>query len=169
MFKRILVPVDGGPVSMLGLRQAIKLCALEGARLRLVHVVDEMPVMADAEMGVVADAIPALREGARKVLAHAAAVARRSGITAEISMIESVGGNTAEFVVNEAKKWRADVIVLGTHGRSGLERMLMGSSAEDIVRTTPVPVLLVRARDGEEIAAVRPAARRKAVARTAAH
>jgi nucleotide-binding universal stress UspA family protein len=169
MFKRILVPVDGGPVSMLGLRQAIKLSALEGARLRLVHVIDEMPIVADAEMGILPDTIPALREGAQKVLAHAAAVAKRAGITAEISMIESVGGNTAEFVVSEAKKWRADVIVLGTHGRSGLERMLMGSAAEDIIRSTPVPVLLVRAKDEEEIAADRSAAKRRSTARAPAH
>lgn len=169
MFKRILVPVDGGPVSMLGLRQAIKLSALEGARLRLVHVVDEMPIMVDAEMGIMPDTIPALREGAKKVLAHAAAVAKRSGITAEISMVESMGGSTADFIVSEAKKWRADVIVLGTHGRSGLERVFMGSSAEDIIRSTPVPVLLVRAKDEEEIAAERPAARRKAPSRPSAH
>jgi len=161
MFKRILVPVDGGPVSNLGLRQAIKLSALEGARLRLVHVVDEMPVMVDAEMGVMADAIPALREGAQKILAHAASMAQRAGITTEISMIESMGGSTAEFIVNEAKAWRADVIVLGTHGRSGIERAFMGSSAEDIIRSTPVPVLLVRAKDEEEKAAARPAAKRK--------
>jgi nucleotide-binding universal stress UspA family protein len=161
MFKRILVPVDGGAVSNLGLRQAIKLCALEGAQLRLVHVVDEMPPVAmDGDMGMIPDTIPALREGARRVLARAAAAAKRAGIAAEISMIECMGGSTAEFIVSEAKKWRADVIVLGTHGRSGLERAFMGSAAEDIIRTTPVPVLLVRARDeGEKAAAT---GRRKA-------
>lgn len=150
MFKRILVPVDGSTASMLGLKQAIKLSAFEGARLRLVNVVDEMPVMANMEMGTMADNIPAMRAGSRKLLAQAATVAKRSGITAEISMIESVGGSTADFIVSEAKKWRADVIVLGTHGRSGLERIFMGSSAEDIVRSTPVPVLIVRDKSDDE-------------------
>jgi len=150
MFKRILVPVDGSAASMLGLKQAIKLSALEGARLRLVNVVDEMPVMANVEMGAMIDNISAMRAGSKKLLARAATVAKRAGITAEISMIESVGGSTAEFVVSEAKKWRADVIVLGTHGRSGLERVFMGSSTEDIIRSTPVPVLIVRDKSDDE-------------------
>jgi len=144
MFKRILVPVDGSATSMLGLKQAIKLSAFEGARLRLVNVVDEMPVMANIEMGTMVDDVPAMRAGSKKLLAQAAAVAKRAGVTAELSMIESIGGSTAAFVISEAKKWRADVIVLGTHGRTGLERIFMGSSAEDIIRSTPVPVLIVR-------------------------
>lgn len=150
MFKRILVPVDGSPTSMLGLKQAIKLSAFEGARLRLVNVVDEMPVMANVEMGVMVNNIPEMRADSKKLLAQAAAVAKRSGITAEISMIESIGGSTSEFVISEAKKWRADVIVLGTHGRSGLERLFMGSSAEDIIRSTPVPVLIVRDKSDDK-------------------
>jgi len=152
MFKRILAPVDGGPVSLLGLHQAIKLCALEGARLRLVHVVDEMPIMGDPDT-VMAAPIPELREAGRAVLTQAASVAKSSGITAEISMIETMGGNTAEFVVNEASKWGADVIVLGTHGRTGLDHFFNGSSAEDIIRATLIPVLLVRAKNEEELAA----------------
>ncbi len=163
MFKRILVPVDGSPTSLLGLRQAIKLSRLEGARMRLVNVVDELPMMANEEMGGMVDNIPMMLEGAKKLLAQAAAVARKAGIEAETSMIESMSASTAELVAGEARKWRADVIVLGTHGRSGLERVFMGSSAEEILRATPVPVLLVRARDDSEKPARKPAAKRKAL------
>jgi len=163
MFKRILVPIDGSPTSLLGLRQAIKLSKLQGARLRLVNVVDEMPMMANDEMGAMMGNIPMMLEGANKLLAQFASVARKAGIESETSLIESRGGSTAERVAEEAGKWRADVIVLGTHGRSGLERVFMGSSAEEIVRATPVPVLLVRARDESEKPARKPAAKRNAL------
>ena len=163
MFKRILVPIDGSPTSLLGLRQAIKLSRLEGARMRLVNVVDELPMMANDGMGTMMGNIPIMLEGSKKLLAQAASVVRKAGIEAQTSMIESMSGNTAELVAEEARKWRADVIVLGTHGRSGLERVFMGSSAEEIVRATPVPVLLVRARDEIEKPARKPAAKRKAL------
>jgi nucleotide-binding universal stress UspA family protein len=48
--------------------------------------------------------------------------------------------------VRQAKKWRADLIVIGTHGRRGVSRLVMGSDAEQIVRTSPVPVMLVRGK-----------------------
>ena len=163
MFKRILVPVDGSPTSLLGLRQAIKLSRLEGARMRLVNVVDELPMMANDEMGAMMGNIPLMLEGAKKMIAQSASVARKAGIEAETSILESMGASTAELVAGEARKWRADVIVIGTHGRSGLERVFMGSSAEEIVRATPVPVLLVRARDESEKPVRKPAAKRKAL------
>jgi nucleotide-binding universal stress UspA family protein len=60
-------------------------------------------------------------------------------------LLETLGHRVAELIIKQAKKWRADVIVLGTHGRRGLARVLMGSDAEIVVRESPVPVLLVRA------------------------
>jgi nucleotide-binding universal stress UspA family protein len=56
------------------------------------------------------------------------------------------GGRAADAIVEEAGKWKADVIVLGTHGRRGLRRALLGSDAEEVVRNASVPVLLVRDR-----------------------
>lgn len=63
----------------------------------------------------------------------------------ETVLLETLGHRVAELIIKQAKKWRADVIVLGTHGRRGLARVLMGSDAEIVVRESPVPVLLVRA------------------------
>jgi nucleotide-binding universal stress UspA family protein len=62
-------------------------------------------------------------------------------------MIESFGGRAADFIVQQANKWGADLIVLGTHGRRGVKRLVMGSDAEQVVRTTRVPVLLVRSKE----------------------
>jgi nucleotide-binding universal stress UspA family protein len=69
---------------------------------------------------------------------------RKHGIEVEPVLLETVGRRVADLIIKQAKKWRADVIVLGTHGRRGLSRLVMGSDAEVVLRETPIPVLLVR-------------------------
>ena len=69
---------------------------------------------------------------------------RKHGIKVEPVLLETVGRRVADLIIKQAKKWRADVIVLGTHGRRGLSRLVMGSDAEVVLRETPIPVLLVR-------------------------
>lgn len=150
MFRRILVPIDGSPPSKRGLEEAIALAKDQAARLCLLHVVDEMLMMPafDGSMYVPVDYrddfIKAMREGGKKLLAEAEATVRRRHVKADAVLLETLGRRVADLVVKQAKKWRADVIVLGTHGRRGLSRVLMGSDAEMVVRESPVPVLLVR-------------------------
>jgi nucleotide-binding universal stress UspA family protein len=69
------------------------------------------------------------------------------GATAEVQLLHTgnTADRTAQAITQEARRWGADLLVAGTHGRSGLKHLLMGSVAEGIVRHTPVPVLLVRA------------------------
>ena len=61
-------------------------------------------------------------------------------------LIEDFSGRVANAVVDQARRWRADLIVMGTHGRRGLDRMFLGSDAELVARHSPVPVLLVPPR-----------------------
>ena len=145
-YRRILVAVDGSPTSMKGLREAIRLAKDDGAQLFIVHVVNELYAFANLE-GLTAgmDIVPALREGGRRVLAKAMALADKEGIRAKTLMRETPGGAAADLIVREARKQRADLVVLGTHGRRGLRRAVLGSDAEQVVRRSPVPVLLVRA------------------------
>ena len=145
-YRRILVAVDGSPTSMKGLREAIRLAKDDRAQLFVVHVVNELYAFANLE-GLTAgvDIVPALREGGRRVLAKAKAVADKERIRAKTLMRETPGGAAADLIVREARKQRADLIVLGTHGRRGLRRAVLGSDAEQVVRRSPVPVLLVRA------------------------
>jgi nucleotide-binding universal stress UspA family protein len=65
-------------------------------------------------------------------------------------LLDDLVSRVSEVVVEQAKVWRADLIVLGTHGRRGVGRFLLGSDAEQVARTASVPVLLVRASDVEE-------------------
>jgi nucleotide-binding universal stress UspA family protein len=148
-YRRILVAVDGSPAAAKGLREAIRLTKAEGARLFIVHVVDEYPAFAalDGMMAGApgADLVPALREGGKRVLAKAKATAEKAGLRAKTILREMLSGPAAYPIVREAKKAGADLIVLGTHGRRGVRRLVLGSDAEQVVRTASVPVLLVRA------------------------
>ncbi len=150
MFHRILVPIDGSPTSSHGLDEAIGLASDQKARVCLLHVIDELVVAGggDAMMYVpptyTDEVIRALRESGNKIIAAAEAKVRKHGIEVESVLLETVGRRVADLIIKQAKKWRADVIVLGTHGRRGLSRVVMGSDAEMVLRETPIPVLLVR-------------------------
>lgn len=148
-YRKILVAVDGSSASAKGLREAIRLAKAERARLFVLHVVDEYPAFAalDGMMAGApgADLIPALREGGKRVLAKAVAVVAKSGLKAKGILREMLSGPAAYPIVREARKLGADLIVLGTHGRRGVRRLVLGSDAEQVVRTASVPVLLVRA------------------------
>jgi len=146
-FRRILVPVDGSAPSRAGLERAIALAGSRGARLRLVHVVDENAVMQGMEPAInIGELLDMLMDSGRKLLASAAEIARRRGLKVETSLHEVHLGRVADRIVREAARWRADVIVMGTHGRRGLGRLVMGSDAESVLRESPVPVLLVKAQ-----------------------
>ena len=150
MFKRILVPVDGSRTSEAGLKTALRMARDETADLVLLHVVDENVLVLSGEYAGASylDRLMAdMRDGGRKIIAKAAALAKKEGVDARTVLVESVGPRrVADVIVQQAKKQRADAIVIGTHGRRGLSRMVMGSDAEEVVRNSPVPVVLVRSR-----------------------
>ena len=155
MYKRILVPVDGSHTSTLGLSEAIKLSKAEGAKLRLIHVVDDLIMSGgfDGAADYAGNLIETLHEGGKNILKIAESLVQMHGLDSESVMLEHLGGQAASLIVEDAKKWKADLIVLGTHGRRGIKRLVMGSDAEEIVRTSPVPILLVRSKSPDELAA----------------
>jgi nucleotide-binding universal stress UspA family protein len=150
MFQRILVPIDGSPTSAAGLRQAIALAADQGATLYLLHVVDELVVtqgfdgtafVAQSEIDAV---INALRKQGKGLLEKAAEAAKRRSVKYETLLVDTVGHAVADVIAEQARKRRAGLIVMGTHGRRGITRLVMGSDAEGVVRSARVPVMLVR-------------------------
>lgn len=147
MYRRILVPVDGSATSTLGLSEALGLAKNQGARLRILNVLDESVLVQSMDvytMAQTADIVDSLRASGQKALDTAAALTRKRGVKAECALLESRGQPVSDVILSEAKKWRADVIVMGTHGHRGMNRMLLGSDAERVLREAPVPVLLVR-------------------------
>ncbi len=144
MYQRILVPLDGSKTADRALQEAIDLTGGD-AQFRLVSVLEEPYLDTDAYAFVDFAALQkALRHTGEQVLAHAAKKVRQSGAQVEIALLEAGGERIANVIGDDAKAWKADVIVIGTHGRSGINRLLMGSVAEGVVRVASVPVLLVR-------------------------
>lgn len=148
MYKRILVAVDGSSTSDAALREALALARDAQARLRIVHVIDSPYDYPDVMFGHVAGDLEDLQQAWQKagqaVLDQALRVARQIPFEAEAALIETAGRRLPEAIVDEVRSWGADLIVVGTHGRRGLDRLLLGSVAEGISRTSPVSVLLVR-------------------------
>jgi nucleotide-binding universal stress UspA family protein len=147
VYKRILVPLDGSATSKLGLKEALRLAKGQNASLCLLHVVDEVFVTQAAEGLIVADQIfERLRAGGKKVLAAGLAQARKRGVRARAVLLETMTAPVADVIVRQARARKADLIVIGTHGRRGVRRAVMGSDAEQVLRSSPVPVLMVRSK-----------------------
>jgi nucleotide-binding universal stress UspA family protein len=78
------------------------------------------------------------------VLSDGLATAQSAGVEADTVLFDNFGERLPDAVADAARQWEADLIVVGTHGRRGMGRVLMGSGAEQIIRIAPVPVLVVR-------------------------
>jgi nucleotide-binding universal stress UspA family protein len=155
MYQRILIPVDGSPTSERALQEAVKLAAGNPpdarAQLRLIYVLEEgYPLDAEGYAFIdYATLQEAMRKTGERVLAQAAKTVQRAGMTAETAVLDIPGERTANVIDGDAQSWKADLIVIGTHGRSGVGRLLMGSVAENVVRGASVPVLLVRTGEAD--------------------
>ncbi|MDB5849732.1 MAG: universal stress protein UspA [Rhodoferax sp.] len=147
MYQRILVPIDGSPTAQRGLREAIALARLTKGRIRFMHVIDALSAARahSAYDGYASGWLDAVRLEGGKLLQDASALALAEGVDSDTLLIDGLSPQLAEVVVDQADQWQADLIVVGTHGRRGLGRLLMGSGAESILRMAKVPVLLVRA------------------------
>jgi nucleotide-binding universal stress UspA family protein len=144
MYEKILVPLDGSEAANRGLHEAIGLARGRPARLHLLHVVEDLP-LADIPPSAEFDAaLESLRRRGEDLLAKASRTAIDQGAQADTLVIDATGRRAADVIVDTARERGCDLIVIGTHGRRGLSRLMMGSDAERVARTAPVPVLLVR-------------------------
>jgi nucleotide-binding universal stress UspA family protein len=148
MFAKILVAVDGSPTADRALAEARLLAEVCHARIRILHVVDPLNHASGFERGAVhtREVLPAMRKHGRGVLAQAEAAIGSDAIAIDTHLLERDHPRVSEMILTHAKAWGADVIVLGTQGRRGMDRVMMGSDAEQVLRGSPVPVLLVRLR-----------------------
>ena len=156
MYHRILVPLDGSAPSERGLREAIRLATDQKATLFLLHVLDDYPVLTDGSSPRSYQAtVTRLRRQGSELLARADDACSEAGVRAKTVLREVTPAAVADAIVEESSKLGCDLIVMGTHGRRGVSRLTMGSEAELVVRTSQVPVLLVRkeARAAEPLAA----------------
>ena len=119
MYQRILVPIDGSSTSNRGLAEAIQLAKLTGGQLRVAHVVDELSfaLAMDAYAGHAGNWLEELRGNALKLLEEARAKAAGEGVAADTVLLDSFKGTVHDQVVAETQASKAELIVIGTHGR----------------------------------------------------
>ncbi|MDB5872782.1 MAG: UspA [Ramlibacter sp.] len=145
MYQRILVPVDGSPTAASGIAEAIGLAARLNSRLLFLHIVDDYATLSEMTSAAGYDEmLRGLRHFGLDVLAKAKHAADEASVHTETLMREVTGKRVPDVIVEQAAQHACDLIVMGTHGRRGLSRIALGSSAEGVARISPVPVLLVR-------------------------
>ncbi|WP_298135502.1 universal stress protein [Acidiferrobacter sp.] len=144
MYKNILVAIDGSNTSNLALQEAIKIAKEQAARLRLVHVIDVFP-FTTVETGLISDAQlgEVLFKAGQAIIDEARDEAKKAGLEVETALPENLSHKISMVIMDEAKRWGADLVVVGTHGRRGLEHLVLGSVAEGVARAAVLPVLLV--------------------------
>jgi nucleotide-binding universal stress UspA family protein len=139
-FQRVLVPIDFSPASSRARDLAGRLVAPDGV-LRLLHVVEWVPTLVEGAMGGYAPArdVRLLHEDSERKLAEAA----KQSVAPRVE-VEVVEGNAAPTILEIVQRDQPDLVVIGTHGRTGLDHWLLGSVAEKVLRRAPCPVLTVR-------------------------
>jgi universal stress protein A len=162
--KRLLVPTDFSPTSDIAFNYALDMAAREGASIRLLHVIEDASFAAAYPDGLFVE-LPGLREKliteARKHL-DAAVTACASTQVAATSQV--LVGPPASCITAEADACGTDLIVMGTHGRTGFAHLMLGSVAERVLRTAQCPVLTVRdSSRAADIIAADAVSRRQAV------
>lgn len=143
MYHRILVPFDGSPTSERGLTEAIRIAAGSPCQLVLLYVIDDFPKLREfAAYDTLAETRAERAHEPDPLLAAAVRRAAEAGVRADPKVVFAVV-ELPETVVEAAASEHCDLIVIGTHGRRGVPRAVLGSVAEGVARRSPVPVLLV--------------------------
>lgn len=145
MFSRIFVGIDGSPPSVAALAEAIRLARIEAAAVRVVTVVESVPTVVGWGPGF---GDPTALQQAREDAALAAVDRARdlftlTGVKGDTVLVKAESKDVASTLIQEAGGWGANMVVLGSHGRRGLKRLLIGSVAEDVLRRVMIPVLIV--------------------------
>jgi nucleotide-binding universal stress UspA family protein len=146
MYKRILVAIDGSQAAQLALEEALKIAEATQAIVTAVFVAEHTARLVDVGTGLI-DAQPrttAYAEAAKATLEDARAMFEQRKVRGLTRTIDAYGEDITGVLCRAADEWEADLVVMGTHGRHGIGRLLLGSVAEALLRRTTVPVLMVR-------------------------
>ena len=143
MFERILVATDFSPASTPALERSVKLAKQDGALLFIAHAYQEPALveLSHAPARAYKEWDQKLRDGVERKLRPLVEYARKEGVEARPLLLD---GFADEAIIKAAKQQRADLIVLGTHGRRGAARLFLGSVAARVISTAPCPVMTVR-------------------------
>jgi nucleotide-binding universal stress UspA family protein len=140
--QRILVAYDGSRHARHALLEAIQLARTYPVRLRIIYVMEVMPweFGNDTAPGDLRQAFETLVKNSEDILQEARELTANAGVEAELELIETTEQNIANVILEQARLWPADMIVMGTHGRGTLQRMLLGSVAHGVTHHASIPV-----------------------------
>lgn len=147
MYKRIVVAVDGSEVSDRALDEATKLAREMHSIILLLHVCEEIPIVWEPDSmntTLMQDSLEVVVDAGKELLEKHRKKFTEQRVTIETKLVETYDGRIGSVISDEAQKWDADLLIVGTHGRKGIAHLLMGSVAEQVARTASMPVLLVR-------------------------
>jgi len=145
MFKSILLPIDGSELSEKATATAIQFAQLNHARIVAVTVIQPMPLAPLSDGSVVVDAgqfATEMQEAARGHIDRVAAAASAAGIPFE--GLISMSSSPSDEIVEASKKYNCDIILMASHGRTGLEKFLLGSETQKVLSHTTLPVMVLR-------------------------
>jgi len=148
LYKNIMLAIDGSEASNAAVQEALKLIKDQDVHLRIIHIADESVFHVGGPSFDYPLLIAELKQQGQGILdAAASTIESQSSIKVEKSLLEMklLQGGVAELIIEEAKDWPTDLLILGTHGRRGFSRLFLGSVAENIIRIATMPVLLVHA------------------------
>lgn len=140
-FRRILIAVDSDPLAVHAAERGVELATALAAEIAFVHAID--PGLSQAPGITPGDLIGEAEREGRRLIAGCCQLLPHTQTPLKFIHI----GKPASEIVRTAKEWPADMIVIGSHGRKGIERALFGSVAEAVMRHAPCPVLVIRARE----------------------
>jgi nucleotide-binding universal stress UspA family protein len=146
MFKHILLATDGSAVSEHAVRIAVELARTHGAVLTALYVIEPYPYLNVGESNPIGfqSYMAAAGEHASQAHAKVAALCKHPGTPVTLRTRRAEELTATEGILNTALEDGADLIVVGSHGRSGIVRLILGSTANKVVAQSPVPVLVAR-------------------------
>lgn len=157
MYQRIFVPVNGSETCAVILEETRRLACALHAKVCLAEIIDtsqfaEDPIELVHQLHLAEPQrqLDENREEFRRYLAANAQSLQQAGIETETRLLEKYGGKVSKAIVQAAEEWGAQLIVMGTHGRSGLQHLLMGSVAEEVIHHTRIPILLLHIPPDDE-------------------
>lgn len=150
MYKQILISTDGSEMAQKGVNHGLSLAKSVGAKVTIVTVTEPFPIYAGAAAGAgwapgpmeTVEYEARQKEAAAMTLAGAKAAADRIGVDADTVHIQEA--HPAEAIVETANTRHCDLIVMASHGRRGIRRLLLGSQTSEVLTNSSVPVLVVR-------------------------